>query len=108
MHKHDQHFLHMMLLSHDNKPYNIPTIEGPPPLNISYVSPEQTRHDQYQGTLEAVGNKGQRIKKVTNVNESKQCMEEGLQEEPVEYGVLMTSPQLIQQAASIGTNPMTL
>ncbi len=27
-------------------------------------------------------------------------MEEGLQEEPVEYGVLMPSPQLTQQVAS--------
>ncbi len=30
---------------------------------------------------------------------------EGLQEEPVEYGVSIPSPQLTQQAASIGTSP---
>ncbi len=83
-------------------------IEGPPPLYISYASPEQARQDQYQETLEATGNKGPRIKKVTKVNESKQCMEGGLQEEPVEYGVLMPSPQLTQQASSIGTSPMPL
>ncbi len=35
-------------------------------------------------------------------------MEGGLQEEPVEYGVSMHSPQLTQQAASIGTSPMSL
>ncbi len=46
------------------------------------LSPEQTRQDRYQETLEAVGDKGQKIKNVTKVNESKQCMEEGLQEEP--------------------------
>ncbi len=48
-------------------------VEGPPPLYISYASPEQTRQDQYQETLEAAGDKGQRIKKVTKMNESKQC-----------------------------------
>ncbi len=73
-----------------------------------YASPEQTRQDRYQETLEAAGDKGQRIKKVTKVNKSKQCTEGGLQEEPVEYGVSMPSPQLTQQAASIGTSPMTL
>ncbi len=67
-------------------------IEGPPALYISYASPEQTKQDRYQETLDAVGDKVQRIKKVTKVNESKQCMEGGLQEEPVEYGVLMPSP----------------
>ncbi len=56
-------------------------VEGPPPLYISYASPEQTR---YQETLEAAGDKGQRIKKVTKVNESKQCMEGGLQEEKLQ------------------------
>ncbi len=35
-------------------------------------------------------------------------MEGGLQEEPVDYGVLMPSPQLTQQAASIETSPMPL
>ncbi len=35
-------------------------------------------------------------------------MAKGLQEEPVEYGDLMPSPQLTQQVASIGTNPMSL
>ncbi len=72
-------------------------VEGPPTLYIAYASPEQTRQDRYQETLEAVGDKGQTIKKVTKVNESKQCMEEGLQEEPVEYGVSIPSPQLTQQ-----------
>ncbi len=43
------------------------------------------------------GDKGQRIKKVTKINESKQCMAGGL-----EYGVSMLSTQLTQQAASIG------
>ncbi len=83
-------------------------VEGPPTLYISYASPGQTRHDQYQDILKAAGDKGQRIKKVTKVNESKQCMEGGLQEQPVEYGVSMPSPQLTQQAASIGTSPMPL
>ncbi len=62
-------------------------IEGPSPLYISYASPEQTRQDRYQETLEAAGDEGQRIKKVTKVNKIKICMEGGLQEEPVEYGV---------------------
>ncbi len=35
---------------------------------------------------------------VTKVNESKQCMEGGLQEEPVTYGVSRPSPKLTQQA----------
>ncbi len=70
---------------------------GPPRLYISYASPEQTRQDQYQETLEAAGDNAQRIKKVTKVNESKQCMEGSLHEEPVEYGVSMLSPQLTQQ-----------
>ncbi len=56
-------------------------IEGPPPLYISYASPDQTRQDRYQDTLEAAGDKGQRIKKVTKVIEGKQCMEGGLQED---------------------------
>ncbi len=34
-------------------------IEGPPPLYISYISPEQTKLDQYEETLEAAGDKGQ-------------------------------------------------
>ncbi len=38
-------------------------IEEQPPLYISYTSPEQTRLDQCQESLEASGNKGQRIKK---------------------------------------------
>ncbi len=59
-------------------------IEGPPPLYISYANPEQIRQDRYQETLEAAGDKGQRIKKVTKVNESKQCIERGLWEEPVQ------------------------
>ncbi len=71
-------------------------IEGPPPLYLSYASPEQTKQDQYQETLETAGDKCQRIKKVTKVNESKQCMEGGLQEEPIEYGVLMPSPEHTQ------------
>ncbi len=54
-------------------------IEGPPPLYISCANPEQTKQDWYQQTLEAAGDKGQRIKKVTKVNESKQSMEGGLQ-----------------------------
>ncbi len=35
-------------------------------------------------------------------------MEEGLQEEPVEYGISMPSPPLTQQVASIETSPMPL
>ncbi len=38
-------------------------VEGPPLPYISYTSPEQTKQDQYQETLEAVGDKGQRIKR---------------------------------------------
>ncbi len=53
-------------------------IEGSHPLYISYTSPEQTRQDRYRDTLEAAGDKGHRIKKVTKVNESKHCMEVGL------------------------------
>ncbi len=60
-------------------------VEEPPPLYISYASPEQTRQDQYQDALDAAGDKGQRIKKVTKLNVSKQCMEGGLQEKPVQY-----------------------
>ncbi len=45
-------------------------VEGPPP----YASPEQTTQDQYQGTLETAGDKGQRMIKVTKVNESNKCM----------------------------------
>ncbi len=33
-------------------------------------------------------------------------MEGGLREEPVEFGISMPSPQLIQQVASIGTRPI--
>ncbi len=66
------------------------------------VQNKQTWQDQYEETLEAAGDKCQRIKKVTKVNESNQCMEGGLQEELVEYGVSMPTPQLTQQAASIG------
>ncbi len=83
-------------------------IQGPPPLYISYASPEQTRQHRYQETLEAAGDKGQRIKNITKVTESKLCMERGLQEEPVEYWFSMPSPQLTQQVASIGTCPMAL
>ncbi len=35
-------------------------------------------------------------------------MERGLQEEPVEYGVSLPSPQLNQRSASIGTSTMPL
>ncbi len=35
-------------------------------------------------------------------------MEGGLQEEPVEYGIVIPYPQLTQQAASIVTSPMPL
>ncbi len=35
-------------------------------------------------------------------------MERGLHEEPVEYGVLMPSPQLTQQVVSIGMSPIPL
>ncbi len=60
---------------------------------ITYASPEHTQQDRYQETQEAAGDNGQRIKKVTKVNESKQCMERGIQEEPVEYGVSMPSTE---------------
>ncbi len=77
--RHEQRFLQIGLVSHDNKPHNYTYIEGPSPLYISYLSPEQTRQDKYQDTLESAGDKGQRRKNVTKVNESKQCMEGGLQ-----------------------------
>ncbi len=49
-------------------------IEGPPPLYMSYVSPEQTKQDQHQETLEATG--GQLLKKKDNkMNESMQWKE---------------------------------
>ncbi len=35
-------------------------VEGPPLLYISYASPEQTRQDRYQETLETAGDKSQR------------------------------------------------
>ncbi len=38
-------------------------VKGPHPLYISYVSPEQTKQDRHQKTLEVVGDKGQSIKK---------------------------------------------
>ncbi len=91
MQRYDQEFLHMGLLSHDNKTTQYTYVEGQPPLYISYASPEKTSHDRFQETLEAAGDKCLRIKKVTIVNESQQCMEGGLQEEPVEYGVSMPS-----------------
>ncbi len=68
-------------------------VEGPPPIYISYASPAQTKQDRYQGTLESAGDNRQRMKTVTKINESKQSMERGLQEEPIEYGVSMHSPQ---------------
>ncbi len=64
-------------------------LEGPSLLYISFASPELTKQDRYQETLEAAGDKRPKNKKLTKVNESMQCMERGLQEEPVEYGVLM-------------------
>lgn len=42
-----KHFLHIGLLSLDNKPCNVCT-EGPPPLYISYVIPEETKQDRYR------------------------------------------------------------
>ncbi len=84
-------------------------VEGPPPLYISYASPEQTRQDQYHARdTRNSRRQRQKNKKVTKVNESKQYMDGGLQEEHVDYGVSMPSPQLTQQAASIGTTPMPL
>ncbi len=47
-------------------------VKGTPPLYISYVSPEQTKQDQYQDTLKVAGDKRSMNKKVTKVNESKQ------------------------------------
>ncbi len=44
----DNHFLHMGLVSHNSKPHNTSTSSRPPPLFISYVSPEQTKQDQHQ------------------------------------------------------------
>ncbi len=38
-------------------------IEGSPPLYISYVSPQQTKQDRHQETLETVGDNGQLNKK---------------------------------------------
>ncbi len=56
-------------------------------------------------SIVAAGDNGQRIKRVTKVTESKQCMEGGLQEEPVEYGVSVPSPQFIQHAAPYWDKP---
>ncbi len=53
-------------------------IEGSPPLYISYAGPEQTIQDQYQETIEAAGDKGQRIKKVTKIKVSNAWKEIGL------------------------------
>ncbi len=44
------------------------------------------------------------MNKKGNKSERKQGMERGLQKEPIEYGVSMTSLQLTQQATSIRTN----
>ncbi len=60
------------------------------------------------GLISRDARSSRRIKKITKVNESKQCMEGGLQAESVEYGVSMPSLQLTQQVASIGTSPMPL
>ncbi len=65
-------------------------------LKHSYASPEQTKQDRYQETLEAAGDKVQRIKKGNKSGE------------PVEYGIWMPTPQLTQQAESIGRSPMSL
>ncbi len=56
-------------------------IQRPPPLYIWYASPEQTKQNQYQETLEAVGDKSERIKKVMKVNVNKHRMGRGLQDE---------------------------
>ncbi len=53
-------------------------IEGPPPLYISYASPEQTRQDQYQETLEAAGDKGKYIEVITNVFQACTIFKEGI------------------------------
>ncbi len=50
-------------------------VEESPPLYISYVSPEQTKYDRHQETLEAEADKNQRFRNVTKVNESKQWKE---------------------------------
>ncbi len=34
-------------------------VEGPPPLYISHVSPEQTKQDEHQELLKAAGDKSQ-------------------------------------------------
>ncbi len=41
--------------------------EEPPPLYISYVSPEQTNQGQHQEMQEPAGHKGLWINKVTKV-----------------------------------------
>ncbi len=46
------------------------------------------------------------MNKKGNKSERKQAMERGLQEELVEYGDSMSSPQLTHQVASIGTSLM--
>ncbi len=45
--------------------------EGPFPLYISYVSPEQIKHDRHQETQEPARDKRPMNKKITKVNESK-------------------------------------
>ncbi len=47
-------------------------IEGPPPLYISYISPEQTKQYRHQQILELVGDKGRWIEKVTKMKKNKQ------------------------------------
>ncbi len=81
MQRHDQQFLHMGLLSHDNKPHNIHMERDH--LHCLFHRQVQIIQDRIdiKRQLEAAGDKDKRIKKVTKLNESKQCMEEGLQDE---------------------------
>ncbi len=57
----DQHFLHMGLLSHNNKPTQYAYVEGALPLYMSYACPEQIKQGRHPETPEAY--KGQRIKR---------------------------------------------
>ncbi len=83
----------MGLLSHDNKPHNI--LHRGTTCTVYFICKSRTNKT---GSISSDTRNSRRQKpknkKVAKVNESKQCMEGGLKQEPVEYGVSMSSPQL--------------
>ncbi len=50
-------------------------VEGPLPLYMSYVSPDQTKRDWHLETFKAARDKGQLIQNLTKGNENKQWQE---------------------------------